>query len=108
MKKEVQITARESMDNSLLADIIYVFTTWENNWQSRDFKEAFSASSVGWEWLWEKFEISKRQAFTFYLCLDHKHQQMLVKYLYEEKYIGEIDSYKQMRAIFEKLTGEGD
>lgn len=109
MKKEtVQISARESIDASLLADLIYVFANWEYNWSSKDFEEAFKGSPVGWEWLWEKFEASERIPHSFYLVIDHKHQQMLVKYLYEVKYCGEIDSYKLTRAIFDKLTREGE
>lgn len=103
-----QIAAREAIDTGLLADIIHVFASWEYNWKSSDFKEAFRESPVGWEWLWEKFEASDKQPYSFYLVLDHQHQCMLVKYLYEVKYAGEIDSYKMTRELFKKLTEGGE
>lgn len=102
------MNATETIKTSTLADVIYVFAHWENNWERRDFEEAFQASPVGWEWLWEKFEVSEQKPYSFYLMLDHQHQCMLVQYLYEGKYKGEIDNYKVTRAVFRKLTGEGE
>src|SRR6478752_4115270 len=103
MEKQIRLTRKESISESLLTDIIYAFTNWENNWSESDFEDAFKKSSVGWEWLWDKFESSQRRPFNFYLCLDHRHQLMLVRYIFEDKHKDIIQNCQANRAIFEKL-----
>ena len=103
METQIRLTAKESISESLLVDIIYAFANWENNWSATDFEDAFKESPVGWEHLWDKFESSQRRPFNFYLCLDHRHQKMLVRYIFEVKHKEDIQNCQANRAIIERL-----
>ncbi len=100
MLKEIKLTHTVSITDSLLADLILVFTQWECQWECKDFIGAFKDSPHGWEYYWKKFQVCDRLPFVLFTTLDNAHQRMLVVYLFAYKYKCEIENYEASREIF--------
>lgn len=108
MEKQIRLTSKEVISPDMLADLIHVFANWENTCSEKDFEEAFKASRAGSDELWHKFKACDKVPYIFYTSLDHKHQIMLLKYIYEQKHKENIENYRMNRAIFGMFGGEGE
>lgn len=100
MVNKINLTADFLISETLLADIISIYSHWQHNWSKKDFLKAFASENLGGESFWRKFESCKRNPSEFFLLLDHPHQKMFVLILFEERYKNEILQYRLNRAIF--------
>jgi hypothetical protein len=81
---------------------------WENTCAAKDFEEAFKDSPMNFKDLWQQFNACEKTPYIFYQSLDHKHQIMLLRYIFEQKHKEEIQNYQLNRAIFRLYDKEGE
>lgn len=89
----------KNLNNVTEEEILYYLMVWCSSYVEDDFKKAFKNSEIGYKFYWSKLEKlieNKKSIIQLVIKMDVEHHQMLLDYLFNEKYKKALEERRKM------------